>query len=427
MRLHLFAAATLFAGSLFAADPGLVSLAMPDTQVMTGVNVEQVRLSPLGQVLLAQTGDLFAGGLEKLIQTTGFDPRRDLREILVSSNGQPASGSTIAMARGAFDVPKILETARADGATTDTYKGVPMILRAARGSMAFPDSTVAIIGEAADVRAAIDRLSAPTAINSALAVQVNQLSTTEDAWFVSMAPLSQLQPKAPGASGAGPDPFAILSKVQQASGGVKFGANAVVSLRAVSQTDQDAAALAAVLKAFASAGDLYFPKDTYTPAASLLKSLNATSDGPVTTVSLSVPESLIEEMIKTSHANETHPANAPQPQTRPMQRPTGGLADGATPQRIRVGGNVQQQKLVQQPRPVYPPLAKEARISGVVRLNAIIGKDGTVQDLTIASGHPLLVPAAMEAVKQWVYQPTLLNGQAVEVVTQIEVNFTLSQ
>jgi len=92
-----------------------------------------------------------------------------------------------------------------------------------------------------------------------------------------------------------------------------------------------------------------------------------------------------------------------------------------------VGGNVQQQKLVQQPRPVYPPLAKEARISGVVRLNAIIGKDGTVQDLTIASGHPLLVPAAMEAVKQWVYQPTLLNGQAVEVVTQIEVNFTLSQ
>jgi protein TonB len=76
---------------------------------------------------------------------------------------------------------------------------------------------------------------------------------------------------------------------------------------------------------------------------------------------------------------------------------------------------------------VYPPLAKEARISGVVRLNAIIGKDGTVQDLTIASGHPLLVPAAMEAVKQWVYQPTLLNGQAVEVVTQIEVNFTLSQ
>ena len=82
---------------------------------------------------------------------------------------------------------------------------------------------------------------------------------------------------------------------------------------------------------------------------------------------------------------------------------------------------------VQQPRPVYPPLAQEARISGVVRLNAIIGTDGTVQNLTVASGHPVLVPAALEAVKQWVYAPTLLNGQPVEVVTQIEVNFTLSQ
>ncbi len=98
-----------------------------------------------------------------------------------------------------------------------------------------------------------------------------------------------------------------------------------------------------------------------------------------------------------------------------------------TPQRIRVGGNVQQAKLVRQPKPVYPPLAKQARIQGVVKLNAIIGKDGTIQNLTQVSGHPLLVPSAMEAVKQWIYQPTLLNGEAVEVVTQIDVIFTFSQ
>jgi TonB family protein len=95
--------------------------------------------------------------------------------------------------------------------------------------------------------------------------------------------------------------------------------------------------------------------------------------------------------------------------------------------RIRVAGSVQQAKLLRQPRPVYPPLAKQARISGVVKLDAIIGKDGTVQNLKVSSGHPLLVPASMEAVKQWVYQPTLVNGEAVEVVTQIDVNFTFSQ
>jgi protein TonB len=96
-----------------------------------------------------------------------------------------------------------------------------------------------------------------------------------------------------------------------------------------------------------------------------------------------------------------------------------------TPQRIRVGGNVQAAKIVNQPKPVYPPLAKQARIQGTVRFTAIIGRDGTIQNLQLISGHPLLVPSAQEAVKQWRYQPTLLNGEPVEVITQIDVNFTL--
>jgi protein TonB len=97
------------------------------------------------------------------------------------------------------------------------------------------------------------------------------------------------------------------------------------------------------------------------------------------------------------------------------------------PQRIRVGGNVQAANLINQVRPVYPPLAKQARISGVVELSAVIGKDGRVQDLKVIKGHPLLVQAALDAVKNWVYRPTLLNGEPVEVSTTIDVNFTLSQ
>jgi periplasmic protein TonB len=97
-----------------------------------------------------------------------------------------------------------------------------------------------------------------------------------------------------------------------------------------------------------------------------------------------------------------------------------------TPQRIRVGGNVQAALAIRAPKPAYPPLAKQARIQGVVKLNAVIGKDGAIQDLKAVSGHPLLVPAALEAVRQWLYKPTLLNGEPVEVVTVIDVNFTLS-
>ena len=116
------------------------------------------------------------------------------------------------------------------------------------------------------------------------------------------------------------------------------------------------------------------------------------------------------------------PSAAPPPPPPPAKKEA-----PATPKRITIGGNVQQAKLVRQPKPIYPPLAKQARISGVVHLNAVISKDGTIQDLKVISGHPLLVPSALEAVKQWVYQPTLLNGEPVEVVTQIDVNFTLSQ
>jgi len=113
------------------------------------------------------------------------------------------------------------------------------------------------------------------------------------------------------------------------------------------------------------------------------------------------------------------------PQAAPPPPPVVAAPKPVAPQRIRVGGNVQQAKLVNQPKPVYPPLAKQARIQGTVRFNAIIGRDGAIANLTVVSGHPLLVPSALEAVRQWKYQPTLLNGEPVEVVTQIDVNFTL--
>jgi len=99
----------------------------------------------------------------------------------------------------------------------------------------------------------------------------------------------------------------------------------------------------------------------------------------------------------------------------------------ATPKRIRVGGQVESARLIFQPKPEYPPLAKMARIQGTVRLEAIISKDGTIQDLRVVSGHPLLVKSALEAVQRWRYQPTLLNGEPVEVVTEVDVNFTLAE
>jgi protein TonB len=98
-----------------------------------------------------------------------------------------------------------------------------------------------------------------------------------------------------------------------------------------------------------------------------------------------------------------------------------------TASRIRQGGSVQAALLINRVQPVYPPLARQTRIAGTVRLHAIISKQGTVESLEVLSGHPLLVRAAMDAVQQWKYKPTLLNGEPVEVDTTIDVIFSLNQ
>lgn len=96
------------------------------------------------------------------------------------------------------------------------------------------------------------------------------------------------------------------------------------------------------------------------------------------------------------------------------------------PMPIRVGGNVQNARIVNRVLPVYPPEAVEQAVSGTVKLEAIIDTTGRVRDLQVIEGHPMLVPAAIDAVSQWLYRPTRLNGRVVEVVTLVDVVFNLT-
>jgi TonB family protein len=117
-----------------------------------------------------------------------------------------------------------------------------------------------------------------------------------------------------------------------------------------------------------------------------------------------------------------NPLAAKAPNGQSLQSSSKGQAES---ERIRIGAKLQEQNLITKVDPLYPPLALQARIQGVVRFTLVIGKDGRVANLRLVSGHPLLVPAAQDAVRQWVYKPTLLNGEPVEVVTEADVNFTL--
>jgi protein TonB len=114
------------------------------------------------------------------------------------------------------------------------------------------------------------------------------------------------------------------------------------------------------------------------------------------------------------------------PEAAPPPPPPPKPAAKPTPQRLRIGGQIEAAKLEHKVMPVYPVLAAQARIQGTVRLSAVIGKDGHVDNLKVISGHPLLITSALNAVRQWVYQPTYLNGQPVQVQTEIDVDFQMS-
>jgi len=111
----------------------------------------------------------------------------------------------------------------------------------------------------------------------------------------------------------------------------------------------------------------------------------------------------------------------PPPQERPAMK-RAPVASGP----VVVSLGVQSAKLIFGPKPAYPPLAKASRTQGTVKLEAVIAPDGTIRNLRPISGPPLLTKAAMDAVQQWRYQPTLLSGKAVEVLTEIDVVFTLN-
>jgi protein TonB len=128
-----------------------------------------------------------------------------------------------------------------------------------------------------------------------------------------------------------------------------------------------------------------------------------------------VRKALDEKKLKASGSQNAVPP--------PPPPPAPGAGGGGGFRGIRVGGDAQAANLVSKVDPVYPPLAAQARITGIVRFNVIINKDGTVQNLQLISGHPLLVVPARDAVSKYVYRPTLLNGEPVEVITTVDVSF----
>ena len=299
MNVRLLAAAAVlgfFTSPVPAADPQLTGLVMPGAKVLAGVNVEQAKASPFGQYVLARLQQN-EQGLQQLLDATGFDPRRDVREVLVASLDNPASRTGgLAMVLGTFDVTRIAAAAQTHGQTVETAGGVTFLSGSKKnGAVAFLSSSLAVAGPADEVRAAVDRRNSPAPLDTALAVKMNQLSTTQDAWIVSLVPPSVSAARLPDPTLQGLLNSDLLAGIQQSSAAVKFGVNVDVTAEALAASPQDASALATIIRFLAGMAQ---SNSQGTTAASLLKGLSVTTEGNAVRLALSIPEDMLEQLAQ---------------------------------------------------------------------------------------------------------------------------------
>lgn len=288
-----------------AADSALLNLAIPDARVVAGINLANARNSPFGQYLLGRLSANEPQDFRNFASTTGFDPRRDLNEILFTSPGGSGSTRKLVLARGVFDQARLIALAKSSGADVSVYNDVEIIAVGVKAAaehgqppiaLAFPQDSVAAVGDLESVRAVIDRRQGGPGLSAELTARVNALSSAQDAWFVSVVPVSEFAGRVPDSSAGGALKGDALKSIQQASGGVKLDQVINVSAELVAQTAQDATSLADGLRLLAGLAALQ-QRPQNQVLQSLLNTLTVKAEVNVVKIGLAIPETLMESLM----------------------------------------------------------------------------------------------------------------------------------
>jgi len=301
---------------LFAADATLLSLVPADAKTVAGIDVSQTTASPFGQFLLSkmQNDDQ---SFRDFVAATGFDPRRDLREVIVASNSiQPGSHDNgLVMARGTFDVPKILAAAGQHGATTLKINGADVIQGRAHNSEDHPgwvallDSSTAIAGPQAMVEAALARRGMSPQFDAKLASGINDYSSGYNAWVASTAPVGNFAANVPDKQVSGAMKGGLAQSIDQVNGGLRFGSTIEMAGQAVTRSDKDAQSLLDVVKFLV--GMVQMNTQNQPDAAKfakLIENLDVKTAGTSLLVSLSIPETDLEQLINQAPKAQKTPA-----------------------------------------------------------------------------------------------------------------------
>ncbi len=292
-----------------AVDPGLLRLVMPDAKVIAGLQVRETKNSLFGQYVLAHM-QVEDAAFKKFIADTGFDPRRDVTEIVMASNWEQATPESrwLVAARGTFNVPQIKDAAKANGGAIADYQGVGILTYSqastpeVQSGIAFFDSSNAVMGDLASVKAAIQRRQSDAAPSGDLLGKVRDLSAKNDFWFVTTVPISEFAGAMPNPNLSGAMKGDLLSGIHEASGGIRFGDTVTISGEAVTRSNKDAQALMDVFRFLASLIQLNSKDNKVAGQVStLLDTMDLKTSGNVMTMSLAIPEQQLEQLLNTLH------------------------------------------------------------------------------------------------------------------------------
>ncbi len=304
----------VFAGLSFGADAVLLGLVPGDARMVAGLDVDRARNSAFGQKILNEIKEE-ESGFRKMIEETGFDPRRDLRAVVMASSGKPGAATSLVVVRGTFDITRITRMAESQGAVSSLYRGIQVwapktVDRPVEGSVAFLDPTLAVFGGETMVKAAIDaKLSGAPALPAALEAKLREWSSSNDAWFVSTASFSELGVGKTGQNAILPGGL-TLDSIKEAAAGVRFSRNVDISGDILTRSGQDAAALADVMRFLANMLRLNADKPGGESVIAVADSLQVDVSGASVRFSLSVPESALDQMFLNTRGKRVPRASA---------------------------------------------------------------------------------------------------------------------
>jgi hypothetical protein len=311
--LSIRLAATILAAapSLFSADAALLNLIPPDAKIVGGMNVARAVSSPLGQHLLSRMNP-DDPNFREFVDATGFDPRRDLREVVFASATEAQIGKDhgVMVARGVFNGPQIAAVAQAKGGTSSTYRGVN-IVQSRGGAMAVAEGSLLVMGDETLVKSALDRMATSSLPQQEVVQRAQAMMNKYDVWLIATAPVRQFTGAKSNTSGTGDMKSTAMQAISALSGGATLDSVVQIEGEAVTRSEKDAQALIDVVRFLSGFATLN--RENNAQAQQLQGILNSVEMRPVgNTVQFSaqVPESDLEQLLK---ARKTPPRAATRP------------------------------------------------------------------------------------------------------------------